>query len=111
MKKAQGLPLNTIVIALLVVIVLVVIVLAFTGSFSESNKTFSELSQDCKLICNSLGVEQSTPLAAGQVCSIPSKTLENGDECCCGEAESGGSGPGSDEVPDGVDVFTDDFDP
>lgn len=38
-KKAQGLPLNTIVIALLVVVVLVVIVLAFTtniGNFNDS---------------------------------------------------------------------------
>ena len=38
-KRAQGLPLNTIVIAVLVVVVLVVIVLAFTtniGNFNDS---------------------------------------------------------------------------
>ena len=41
-KKAQSLPLNTIVIALLVVIVLVVIVLAFTSNIGSANETISE---------------------------------------------------------------------
>ena len=36
-KKAQGLPLNTIVIALLVVVVLVVIILAFTTNIGGFN--------------------------------------------------------------------------
>lgn len=37
-KKAQGLPLNTIVIALLVVVVLVVIILAFTTNVGNFNR-------------------------------------------------------------------------
>ena len=41
-KKAQGLPLNTIVIALLVVIVLVVIVLAFTSNIGSANDTLQD---------------------------------------------------------------------
>lgn len=41
-RKAQSLPLNTIVIALLVVIVLVVIVLAFTSNIGNTNNTLNE---------------------------------------------------------------------
>ncbi|MFP4402644.1 MAG: hypothetical protein ACLFPL_05455 [Candidatus Nanoarchaeia archaeon] len=41
-KKAQGLPLNTIVIALLVVVVLVVIVLAFTTNIAGFNEQVNE---------------------------------------------------------------------
>jgi competence protein ComGC len=43
-KKAQGLPLNTIVIAILVIIVLLVIVVAFTSNFTKSNDQLGEVS-------------------------------------------------------------------
>lgn len=43
-KRAQGLPLNTIVIALLVVVVLVVIVLAFTTNIAGFNDSVNEQS-------------------------------------------------------------------
>ena len=42
-KKAQGLPLNTIVIALLVVVVLVVIILAFTTNIGGFNTQVNEV--------------------------------------------------------------------
>ena len=41
-KKAQGLPLNTIVIALLVIIVLVVVIVFFIGNFSGTSDTVGE---------------------------------------------------------------------
>lgn len=41
-KKAQGLPLNTIVIALLVVVVLVVLILAFTTNIFNFNQQIDE---------------------------------------------------------------------
>ena len=37
-KRAQGLPLNTIIIAILVVVVLVVVILIFTGSIGQTTK-------------------------------------------------------------------------
>lgn len=43
-KKAQSLPLNTIVIAILVVIVLLIIIVTFTDSFTGSNDAISEAS-------------------------------------------------------------------
>ena len=49
-KKAQGLPLNTIVIALLVVVVLVVIILAFTTNIGGFNTQVQETGAG---VCNS----------------------------------------------------------
>ncbi len=41
-KKAQSLPLNTIVIAILVVIVLLVIIVAFTDNFTGTNEQIGD---------------------------------------------------------------------
>jgi hypothetical protein len=41
-KKAQALPLNTIVIAILVVIVLLIIIVTFTDSFTGTSGTINE---------------------------------------------------------------------
>lgn len=41
-KKAQGLPLNTIVIAILVIIVMLVIVVFFTSQIGESGSTIDD---------------------------------------------------------------------
>jgi hypothetical protein len=43
-KRAQGLPLNTVVIAILAIITLLVIVVMFSGKFSESSDQLSEVS-------------------------------------------------------------------
>ena len=42
-KKAQGLPLNTIVIALLVVVVLVVLIFAFVNNIGQSQSQLDEV--------------------------------------------------------------------
>lgn len=43
-SRAQSLPLNTIVIAMLVIVVLLVIIVFFTGSLSKSGKTIDDSS-------------------------------------------------------------------
>ena len=43
-KRAQSLPLNTIVIAIMVVIVLLIIIVTFTDSFTGSNEQLSQAS-------------------------------------------------------------------
>ncbi len=43
-KRAQSLPLNTIVIAILVVIVLLIIIVTFTDSFTGSNDSLNDAS-------------------------------------------------------------------
>lgn len=83
--KAQSLPLNTIVIALLVVIVLVVIVLFFTQNLSESNKTFTDLSNSCDVVCDGLG-KKGKILSLGETCSMNTREIE-GEECCCGDLD------------------------
>lgn len=56
MKKAQGLPLNTIVIAILVIIVMLVIIVFFTSKVGESGSTIDDTT-------NTLTVcEESNPL-------------------------------------------------
>jgi len=47
MKKAQGLPLNTIIIAALVLIVLVVLTLIFTGRINMFGKGLDYCEGDC----------------------------------------------------------------
>jgi len=42
--KGQGLPLNTLVIAILVIIVLLVLVVSFTSNFGKSNASLNEVS-------------------------------------------------------------------
>jgi len=46
-NKAQGLPLNTIILAILVIIVLVVVVLIFTGKMSFFGKSLNNCDGTC----------------------------------------------------------------
>lgn len=88
-KKGQGLPLNTIVIALLVVIVLVVLILAFTTNIGDTNRTFQEMSGECSIICSAFGNQgQILSEAQAQTCSMPTQTLRGGENCCCGQVQS-----------------------
>lgn len=54
MKKSQGLPLNTIIIAILVIIVLVVIVLIFTGRMG----LFRQSIEDCESKGGTISTEE-----------------------------------------------------
>jgi Na+-transporting methylmalonyl-CoA/oxaloacetate decarboxylase gamma subunit len=55
MKKAQGLSLNTIIIAALVIMVLVILILVFTermGNFSSQSESCQAKGGTCKEECN-----------------------------------------------------------
>ena len=89
-KKAQGLPLNTIVIAILVLIVLLVIVLFFTGSFSDNSGQISDTSDSlraCDSSNSAIGslydrIEpESGSCDAGGIL-IPGMNVDDGDVCC-----------------------------
>ena len=87
-RKGQGLPLNTIIIAILVVVVLVVVILIFVGSMSGVTKTLkgnTPQSDTCiqkggscvptSLCQENLGYEKvpntDNTCASGQVCCRP----------------------------------------
>ncbi|HLD43397.1 MAG TPA: hypothetical protein VJB08_05435, partial [Candidatus Nanoarchaeia archaeon] len=81
MKKAQGLPLNAIVIAALVLIVLVVLILVFTGrigSFVGGVQNCEAQGGSCKASCDPteapLGDRDQTSCGATAVCCIPTPT-------------------------------------
>ncbi len=59
-KKGQGLPLNTIVIAILVIIVLLVIIVFFTSKIGESGKTLDGVNNDYTSNCD----KNTNPLLA-----------------------------------------------
>lgn len=105
--RAQGLPMNTIVIALLVVIVLVVVILAFTGNLSGSNDAFQEYSRTCQLSCNTLGYEGDL-ISSGGTCSGTSRSYNEQFDCCCSKSgssgNSGGGTLGNDNVVEGATI-------
>ena len=93
-QKAQGLPLNTIVIAILVIIVLLVIVVFFTSRIGESGKAINALE----------GCEATNPVTSGytnpqprvescnegetRISAIAPVEGENGElVICCGTQE------------------------
>lgn len=94
-KKAQSLPLNTIVIAVLVIIVLLVIIVFFTSNVGESGETISQTSPGACSINNpaiktlgylhaeySTGTADSCSHSAFEVISIIPRS--SGEETICG---------------------------
>ena len=89
-RKAQSLPLNTIVIALLVVIVLVVVVLAFTSNIGTTNQTLSDAnacSSDNSAITVIYDVEKYEIASNPGSCEsgstrIPGVNAGEGNVCC-----------------------------
>ena len=73
-KKAQGLSLNTIIIAIIVLIVLVVVVMIFTGYFS---KIFTPSVKSCTTQAGECAQE-----CTGQLGSEISGTCPEGFKCC-----------------------------
>ena len=75
-KKAQGLSLNTIIIATLAIIVLIVVVLFFTGKFGDANSALEN--------CEAKGGEPSAtvPCANGGV-PTPTGSDVEGEKYCC----------------------------
>ena len=74
-KKAQGLPLNTIVIAAIAIIVLIVMVMFFSGSFRKANQGLDD--------CPAKG-GYFHPTAECPEGGIPTPTgLEGDNKYCC----------------------------
>ena len=86
-KKAQSLPLNTIVIAILVVIVLLIIIVAFTDGFTGSNRQISEATS-CSSANPSLkdykSIDEYSPdQCTGDLERIYTVQVEDKDKVCC----------------------------
>lgn len=99
-SKAQGLPLNTIVIALLVIVVLVVVILAFTTNIGQTNQTFEEMSRSCSVTCSSFDRE-GVILSDAQTQTCAMSTYNVGDEECCCRLSDESSSNQKDETPNG----------
>lgn len=76
MKKAQGLSLNTIIIAALVIMVLVILALVFTGQmgdFGKTSKSCVSKGGECRAEC--LETESASLLGGScsdeQICCVP----------------------------------------
>ncbi|MCK5107830.1 MAG: hypothetical protein KAQ83_03825, partial [Nanoarchaeota archaeon] len=76
MKKAQGLSLNTIIIAALVIMVLVILILVFTGrmgSFSAQSESCQAKGGQCKEDC----------VEGAEMVSVLGGTCVSEDQVCC----------------------------
>lgn len=81
-KKAQGLSLNTIIIAIIVLVVLVVIIMVFTGAFGGTivpgiNDCEKKPNQQCLSGCS------STQQSDGKIYSVQGIGRCEGVEKCC----------------------------
>ena len=91
-KKAQGLPLTTIIIAAVGLIVLVVLVAIFTGRIGGFGTAVQEAGDlKCTDACIASGYEtgatKNQPLGDNEQCN-GKKILFRGDACCCKETPS-----------------------
>ncbi len=94
MKKAQGLSLNTIVIAALALLVLVVLVLIFTGRIGKFGQGVDETNK-CQTFCESINRVMGTmvyPVGSESTCTsdgnkgVVAPGISGGEEntiCCC----------------------------
>ena len=86
-KKAQGISINTVIIAAIGLAVLVVLFLVFTGRFKLFSEGVKEASLTCQSACKSAGY--SDGLTRGGSCvsdtPIPGKFegMTDREVCCC----------------------------
>ena len=84
MKKAQGLALNTIIIAALVLIVLVIIVMIFTGRISLFSKGIDTCSGDCSTSINcGVSGDLGIPMNPCRDATSPGKEGYTDKPYCC----------------------------
>ncbi len=87
-RKAQGISINTVIIAALALVVLVILVVAFTGRFrifSEGvDKTGVSCSEGCKLAGYDGGGDSTTSSCDTKLGgSFVDVNSNNKEECCC----------------------------
>ncbi len=83
-RRAQGLALNTIIIAILVVVVLVVVILLFVGTMSNTGKAITQSTPSVGTKCVSAGGQCVPP----SLCPYDYTGQENNNDCgentiCC----------------------------
>ena len=90
MKKAQGLSLNTIIIAVVVLIVLIVLWAIFTGRLSLFTGGLKSQDTDCKSVCTAAGYSIGDTKTKATCESYSDQNMmkqwvENNQEyvCCC----------------------------
>ena len=79
MKKAEGLPITIIVVAIMALLVLVIVLVIFTGKIGESNRGFSSCIGDGK------GCVKSDSECSSDEAAIPKKCGKIGDKSFIGE--------------------------
>ena len=104
LRKAQGLSLNTIIIAIVVLVVLVVVIMIFTGYFGgkftpgitscSANGGRCVASSACVDTFGFAGrtVEKASGCSVGEVCCVKGAVAGSGGGGASGDAGSGGSG-------------------
>jgi hypothetical protein len=86
-KKAQGLSINAIIVAVIALVVLVVLVAIFTGRLGIFSKSVSELTS-CSQICSAKGYDSGQPEGTSGFDSANSDTPlgardSEGRQCYC----------------------------
>jgi len=87
-KKAQGISINTVIIAAIGLAVLVVLFLVFTGRFKLFSEGVKDSSLTCQTACKSAGYSdglRGLRTCTGATTPIPGKFegMTEGEVCCC----------------------------
>jgi uncharacterized membrane protein YqiK len=82
-KKAQGLPLNTIIVAIIVIVVLVVIILIFTGQIGGIN-TAAQEGQACRKAGGYCASTDGGSINDDDVCVLGGTAVVNNPPNDCG---------------------------
>ncbi len=86
-KKAQGISINTIIIAAIALAVLVVLFIVFTGRFKIFSEGIKESALTCDKGCQSVGYLSGSPELGGCISrtQIPGRfeDMIEGQVCCC----------------------------
>ena len=81
-KKAQGLSMQTIVIAALALLVLVILALVFTGRMGNFATGVKETTT-CKQACTAAGYSDGTGTDNDNTTELPGYKTQTGSQCYC----------------------------
>lgn len=90
-RKAQGLSLNTIIIAAIGLAVLVILFAVFTGRIGNFNEGVDSAQRNilsCNAICDAAGFDSGDELGQNQQCAGSVRSSSGGD-CCCTNPSTG----------------------
>jgi hypothetical protein len=82
-RKAQGLSITTIIVAVIGIIILVVLIVIFTGRLGIFSKGLEEQSDvKCTNICRALNMDEGTTLTSTTTVCGTGETKVS-EKCCC----------------------------